>query len=817
MPRPRLNALCRAALAALFALSFAACGDDEVEQNNSTCSIGEQYNPILGSCVPIQSTNNNGADAGNVDPGDSGNTNNISPGDMGGNNNTTDAGMVDMAPGRCDEGVDQDNDGLDNACECELNTSPVLADTDQDGLEDGVEDANGNCQIDIGVETDPRRADTDNDGLTDFEETNGPTDPLNPDADMDGVLDGAEVASGCMDPFESDTDMDGIPDAVEDNNQDGMIGTCPNRMFEYACAQGESDPCSVDSDGDGTPDSDEAQYRQCRPEDTQNLPTANTVSNMTADYQIVLDNSATAQALTGADGHVFYDTADAYTGFVVSLTPTGMQTNPSLIADDIVSRVQGAYPAAVRRLSGRRITTHDGYSATVGTIIDLPAGTDLDAARDAVLGNLLGGAPAPAVTSGLTGDASETLFIYQILSRGPGQYIIVGAFTTLTNYQDNAADTGFRVDDLVGGTAVATAMETNVTECVAYKITTRPKVDIIISIDGSGSMSDEQQALQNFAVDFTNLLSQSNLDWRAGVTLPNCNGTSDLSMEAAAVLSAHCQGLPFPFPGTQGTGDLVMGDFTTDPMVLKSRLNPSTFSMAGEHALAAVVAAADKALPRSDSDASKFRNDAAVILISITDEEDAWWQDGGSWGNSQNITLTPTQQTELETEGKPWVDFLLKQELGATVFGIVWPTGEQCQPNGAAVAHAVTHIANETGGSVGSICQADITNTLAEIANAAAGIASGLRLRGTPLTPTIEVIRGDAQTGTVSNVVRSRADGFDYDSIVNRILFPGPNPPQTNDTVIIPYRRWDGSVFQCTSTSECPAAQKLKCVDGECR
>ena len=64
---------------------------------------------------------------------------------------------------------------------------------------------------------------------------------------------------------------------------------------------------------------------------------------------------------------------------------------------------------------------------------------------------------------------------------------------------------------------------------------------------------------------------------------------------------------------------------------------------------------------------------------------------------------------------------------------------------------------------------------------------------------------------------RSRVQGFDYDSIVNRVAFTGTNTPQTGDRVVIPYRRWENSVFMCTTNADCPSEQKLKCVDGECR
>lgn len=180
--------------------------------------------------------------------------------------------------------------------------------------------------------------------------------------------------------------------------------------------------------------------------------------------------------------------------------------------------------------------------------------------------------------------------------------------------------------------------------------------------------------------------------------------------------------------------------------------------------------------------------------------------------------MTPTQETELETKTQPWIDYLLQADVGATAFGIVWPSAETCPSGNASfVGHAVTSISNGTGGSVGSICQTDIASTLTEIANATAGIASGLRLRGTPLPTTLKVVHGDAATATLTDMARSRADGFDYDSTVNRVKFTGATPPQTGDRVVIPYRRWENSVFVCQTTDDCPATQKLKCIDGECR
>ena len=82
---------------------------------------------------------------------------------------------------------DPDNDTLTNLQELELGTHPNSADTDGDGLADGVEAAD--------ARTHPLLADSDADGASDGAEVNElQTDPANPDTDGDGDDDGFEAA-----------------------------------------------------------------------------------------------------------------------------------------------------------------------------------------------------------------------------------------------------------------------------------------------------------------------------------------------------------------------------------------------------------------------------------------------------------------------------------------------------------------------------------------------------------------------------------------------------------------------------------------------
>lgn len=146
---------------------------------------------------------------------------------------------------------------------------PSDHDTDEDGINDDIEDARGsptglpNCQPDP-LDTDPHVPDTDGDGILDGMEdynNNGvrdpdETDPLLTDTDGDCIPDGKEDKNGDRfieaeletDPLNVDTDGDGLPDG-KDLNGIGEDITCDGKVDG-----GETDPAKADTDGDGIAD-----------------------------------------------------------------------------------------------------------------------------------------------------------------------------------------------------------------------------------------------------------------------------------------------------------------------------------------------------------------------------------------------------------------------------------------------------------------------------------------------------------------------------------------------------------------------------------
>ena len=167
-------------------------------------------------------------------------------------------GFDPLTPG--EETGDPDGDGLDNLAEQTHGTDPFDADSDGDGLSDGFEvanvfdpldpDENGNGKLD-------GQDDTDADGLSNATEQAAGTDPLDSDGDDDGLLDGAELGSGSFGPqqvistladgavsvFAADVDGDGDRDVLSASVGDDKIAWYRNENV--------ADPLDPDSDDDG--------------------------------------------------------------------------------------------------------------------------------------------------------------------------------------------------------------------------------------------------------------------------------------------------------------------------------------------------------------------------------------------------------------------------------------------------------------------------------------------------------------------------------------------------------------------------------------
>ena len=117
--------------------------------------------------------------------------------------------------------ADDDNDGLSNDLEAVACTRSNDADTDDDGLTDGTEDANHNGIVDAG-ETDPCNIDTDGDGIQDGTEMGLTSAGIGPGTDTTVFQPDMNNAT-TTNPLDADSDNDGLTDGQEDLNHNGRV------------------------------------------------------------------------------------------------------------------------------------------------------------------------------------------------------------------------------------------------------------------------------------------------------------------------------------------------------------------------------------------------------------------------------------------------------------------------------------------------------------------------------------------------------------------------------------------------------------------
>lgn len=158
--------------------------------------------------------------------------------------------------------ADGDGDGLNDLGEYHAGTDPGVADTDEDGLDDGAE---------VSIHgTNPTVDDTDGDGLKDGEEASVYlTNPLLADTDSDGLSDYREAVEFGIDPTDADSDSDGISDYDEVyHDGDGSY----NPFDPVANPSGsDTDAMKPDTDGDALTDYIE-RYSSSSPVDGESIP-----------------------------------------------------------------------------------------------------------------------------------------------------------------------------------------------------------------------------------------------------------------------------------------------------------------------------------------------------------------------------------------------------------------------------------------------------------------------------------------------------------------------------------------------------------------
>ena len=654
---------------------------------------------------------------------------------------------------------DLDGDGLPDELE-DLNrngrydeggneTNLLDVDTDGDGIDDGVEDANHNGQVDRG-ETDPRLADTDGDGIDDNDEAEHGTDPLNPDSDEDGILDGTELNTTGTDPTNPDSDSDGLPDGDEDLNQDGVVD------------DGETSPSNPDTDGDGTIDSAETLALACA---RSNEPVLQFLSSLEGDWETVLPGAFTTGPYTNRSSDRLLYTSyfdlpdyDAY-GFVVSKAP-----DPSLrrARDQAQAEIQRlARVVRTRAWTVRPLRNWDGSDAAIGEYTFASDPMSLSRARDFIAarfmnidGDVPTGAPAAA------GEVGEEWTVRFHVTRRTDVRVTIAALLVPAE-KANDSELARLLADVGGGSAVAQFGDETDRRCreLPVQLDAIP-VDFLWVVDSSESMLDDQETVAQAASTFFTVLDRSFIDFRVAVVSTNLRNNEWFLVE----------------PGFSRA----LEDFQSQIRSPAVQFGQPAFEFGIETATNIIESAAGGFATYETG----WRAGAKRILIFLTDEEDQTVKDvaESGWSECDHTLFPGLEDCSIVTDFVAMLD-----EYEVTAYAITGDLPSGCDSFGGPgfaeeAGAAYIRAAFDSGGYFASICADDLGAAVEGVIRSTFGALSAYPLPDQPITASMRVARNGAV------VPRDRDDGWEYDPALNQIVFYGNARPALGDELAVGYR-----------------------------
>lgn len=307
-------------------------------------------------------------------------------------------------------------------------------------------------------------------------------------------------------------------------------------------------------------------------------------------------------------------------------------------------------------------------------------------------------------------------------------------------------------------------------------------VDILWSIDASGSMSEEQQNLANGAEQFFTTLNKAGLDYRLAVntqgddnTRYSCKTlrktTTGESFIDSSTIDALAKWRILASPGISDSSNET-GFYCTREVNLTGFDRPNAKNL--------VVFVSDE--PENET-VNSSRPDAsdrsAYVTRNFDDYKQYFTNTGATYfaiaGTGSIIKPTFSSNVNLNANG----DFSCSGQGGSAAGG----------------AH-FSEIAKLTGGSSASICadSADWTVMFDKILETATGLASNFKLQYAPIPSSVKVmVAGKALTRDISH-----QDGFDiiYGKDDVSLVFYGNSLPKQGDAIEIEYDYLGGKVVK---------------------
>lgn len=659
--------------------------------------------------------------------------------------------------------------------------NPTGKDVDCDAVVDGEEKSGVH-----GCALDPARADTDGDGLPDGVEIGASA----PGPEAACAYSGASFdadPSAKTNPCSADTDGDGIADGVEDSNHNGKVDP------------GELNP-NDRADGEG-PASKVCTESQLRPVVFRQSAAADLQLSLSQGFEPAAGGQLVAIKVgTDERGLIGYHPGTKV-AFLALVEPARAGANTPL-ADEAAVRAVLATQGLLANVTTQSFTTWDGHLAAQA-FYDQSGSADLIAHANELAKALIGA--GAGVLTGSAGASGGFKLQAEYVHRSDQAVLVVIALTPLANFREPAI---FVAADTAGGSALAAFPDATGVQCEA-SATRSGKVDFLFSVDDSVSMAGAQQELANIATAMAQRLNNSTLDWRIALvttsylaaSLADSNHgvrrgfTRDINQFKAwltrnSVCSAGSCTLVNPPPPCESNGP--------DPDGRSGGCwigAGGTGNVPDEAVLGAARKGIDDLSPASANERiDKVRADAQVVAVLVGDADDQ------TTGYTTSDRACVNKNTCEPVEN--FIKFFLgtgstlkldKNGLGKriVVHGIACPEGPGCNETQATPRRHFQVVAG-TGGVAGNIWDAaSIGATMDAIVQSVIS-AGGLKLERPPIGASVKVALGAVQgTCNKDDVPRSRVDGFDFDGVTRNLsLYGSCRPLPSNTQMAVSYRYW---------------------------
>lgn len=289
-------------------------------------------------------------------------------------------------------------------------------------------------------------------------------------------------------------------------------------------------------------------------------------------------------------------------------------------------------------------------------------------------------------------------------------------------------------------------------------------VDVLWVIDDSVSMAAEQERLADGFGAFATSLDDSLIDYHLGVI------TTDMDPEnpQAGVL--------------QGAPPYLEPDPDTVPL-FQDRVLVGTDGSSKEKGIAAAIAAVTEPLV-SGANAGFLRDDATLLLVFVTDEDDC---SDGNVLDDEPADACYTQGEALVPVADLHAELVAAKDGQGLVLaaGILGTTDGACGESWPGLRYEA--LIDATGGLMGDICSADYAGMLDTLGLTVQEQRTVFQLSYVAVESTLEVTVGETL------ITADSLTGWTYDAQFSTIRFDGTYLPPRDSTISVTYEVLNGA------------------------